>query len=147
MREGAASTEGGVNSVSFTLPSLPGSVNTIYGPRRTIHSQNGWGLKDEWLIWSTKMIPHVLILPHKLAKNSIVRVDRCYFYPWFTRDGNWKRADTANMDKLLFDLVSRKIGIDDLFFKQGHMDSYDSDRNQVQVTLTEITESQWRART
>lgn len=137
---------GSVNKVSFTLPSLPGSVNLIYGPRRTVYSNNGWGLRDEWVIWSTKMVPHVLTLPRKLVKNSIVRVDRCYFYPWFTKDGNWRRVDTANMDKLLFDLIAKKTGINDLFFKQGLMDSCDYLGSKVDVTLTEIAENQWRAR-
>lgn len=139
--------EGSINRVSFTLPSLPGSVNTIYGPRRTMYSQNGWGLKDEWMIWATKMIPHILPLPRRLAKNSIIRIDRCYYYPWFTKDGNWRRADAANMDKLLFDTIAKKIGIDDLFFKLGEMNSCDSNKNQVRVTLTEIIETQWRERT
>lgn len=142
----AGNGEGSLNRVSFTLPSLPGSVNTIYGPRRTIYSQNGWGLKDEWLIWSTKMIPHVLILPRRKTKDSIIRVDRCYFYPWFTQDGNWRRADTGNMDKLLFDLIAKKLGIDDLFFKQGLMDSRDDPNGRVVVTLTEIMRRQWEAR-
>jgi hypothetical protein len=145
MPGGGVSVEGGVNRVSFTLPSLPGSVNTIYGPRRTMYSQNGWGLKDEWVIWSTKMIPYILPLPHKVAKNSIIRVDRCYYYQWFTNEGNWKIVDTANMDRLLFNIIAKKIGIDDLFFKQGYMDSLDSSKNQVEVVLTEITEAQWRA--
>lgn len=144
MPGGGVSVEGGVNSVSFTLPSLPGSVNLIYGPRRTIHSQNGWGLRDEWMIWTTKMTPHVLVLPRKLARNSIVRVDRCYYYPWFTKAGEWRRVDTANMDKLLFDTIGKKTGIDDRFFKQGWMDSRDDPGGKVLVTLTEVREEQWR---
>lgn len=141
---GRASEEGGsVNKVSFTLSPLPGSVNMIYGPRRTICSQNGWGLRDEWLLWSTKIKPYVLPLPAKVAKDSIVRVDRCYYYPWFTKEGNWRRADTSNMDKLLFDVISQKIGIDDLYFKQGWMDSRDSGNPRVEVTLTEIAKCEW----
>lgn len=145
MIEGATERGGGTNRVSFTLPSLPGSVNTIYAPRRTIHSQNGWGLKDEWLIWSTKVKPYVLLLPRRIDDYSIIRIDRCYYYPWFTKEGNWRRADTANMDKLLFDVVSQKIGIDDLHFKQGWMDSRDSSNPRVEVTLTEVARSEWES--
>lgn len=130
--------DGSVNSVSFTLPSLPGSVNVIYGPKRTIHSVNGWGLRDEWLLWMTRMTPYVLPLPLKLEPRSVVRVDRCYYYPWFTKEGQWRRADTANLDKITFDLVSRKLGVDDLYFKCGYMDSRDSDNPRVEVTLTEV---------
>lgn len=141
---GMAGRKGGVNSISFTLPSLPGSVNLIYGPRRTVYSNNGWGLRDEWLIWSTKMMPHVLLLPRSPAKSSIIRVDRCYFYPWFTKDGQWRRVDTSNMDKLLFDTIAKKTGINDLYFKQGLMDSCDDPSGKVLVTLTEIPEQQWK---
>lgn len=143
MIEGAISGAGSVNKVSFTLPSLSGSVNLIYGPRRTVYSQNGWGLRDEWVIWSTKMIPHILPLPRKIGPRSIVRVDRCYLYPWFTKEGNWRRVDTANMDKLLFDTIAKKIGVNDLLFKQGMMDSRNSYQLRVQVTLTEILEEEW----
>lgn len=132
-----------VNSVSFTLPSLPGSVNVIYGPRRTIHSANGWGLRDEWLLWSTRMTPHVLLLPRQLQPDSVIRIDRCYYYSWFTKEDRWRRADCANMDKLLFDTVSKKLGIDDLYFKCGWMDSRDSDNPRVDVTLSEIPRWRW----
>lgn len=143
---GQPDSERGVNSISFTLPSLPGSVNVIYGPRRTIHSTNGWGLRDEWLLWATRMTPHILILPRQLQPDSLVRVDRCYYYPWFTKEGRWRRADTANMDKLLFDTVSKKLGIDDLYFKSGWMDSRDSDNPRVDVTLREVTRVEWESR-
>lgn len=138
--------DGGVNRISFTLPSLPGSVNIIYGPRRTIYSENGWGLKDEWLIWATKVKPYVLLLPCKPANSSVIRVDRCYYYPWFCKNGNWKKIDTSNLDKLLFDTISQKIGIDDRFFKSGWMDSCDSSNPRVEVTLTEITKTEWERR-
>lgn len=136
-----------MNNVSFILPSLPGSVNRIYGPRRTLYSsQPQWGLKDEWLIWSTQMTPHVLTLPRKLQKDSIIRVDRCYYYPWFCKNGSWKKVDVSNKDKLLFDLISKKIGIDDSFFKLGMMDSVNSSNSRVEVTLTEVLKSEWEHR-
>jgi hypothetical protein len=50
----------------------------------------------------------------------------------------------VNMDALLFNLVTRKVGIDDLFVKRGYMDSVDSQENKVVVTITEVTEAEWR---
>jgi hypothetical protein len=79
-----------------------------------------------------------------VATNSILRVDRCYYLPWFTAKGTWRRVDVVNMDALLFNLVTRKIGIDDLYVKRGYMDSRNSNENKVEVVLTEITESEWR---
>lgn len=144
--DAAHGEEAGVNTVSFTLSSLPGSVNVIYGPKRTIHSANGWGLRDEWLLWMTRMTPYVRGLPRSLQSDSVIRIDRCYYYPWFTKTGQWRRADTANMDKITFDLISRKLGIDDLYFKCGYMDSRDSDNPRVEVTLTEIPKIEWASK-
>jgi hypothetical protein len=49
------------------------------------------------------------------------------------------------MAKLLFDTISKKIGIDDLFIKQGWLDSRDSQDGKVKVKLIEIPENEWRA--
>lgn len=134
----------GGQSVTFTLPSLPGSVNEIYAPGYSIgSSQPQWRLKSEWALWATKIKPHILLF--KIAANSIVRIDRCYYYRFFYGNGHWRKADTANMDKLLFDTIAAKIGVNDLFFKCGWMDSRDSAENKVVVTLTEITEAEWRS--
>lgn len=138
--------DGRVNSVSFTLPSLPGSVNIIYEPRRSIYTNKpDWGLKAEWAIWATRMSPYVSRFS-RVSESSVIRVDRCYYYPWFCKNGSWRRADTSNMDKLLFDTVSRKIGVDDLFFKCGWMDSRDSSNARVDVTLTEVMQVEWEQR-
>ena len=134
--------EGG-NTISFRLLSLPGSVNSIYEFGYTINSPRPTRrLKAEWGVWATKVKPYIPLF--KVAAMSVIRVDRCYYYPWFYGNGNWRKADTANMDKLLFDIISQKIGVDDLFFKCGLMNSRDSQDGCVDVTLTEVTEAEWR---
>lgn len=136
---GATGGDSSRNSITFTLPSLPGSTNYIYEPGYSISSSRpSWRLKSEWALWATKVKPYIPLF--KIAAGSIVRIDRCYYYPWFYKNGNWRKADVANMDKLLFDTVAKKIGVDDLLFKQGWMDSRDSEENKVVVTLTEITD-------
>lgn len=132
------------NTVSFTLLSLPGSINTIYEYGYTIFSARPMRrLKPEWSLWKTRAAPFVPMF--KAATNSIIRVDRCYYYPWFTsRNKKWRHVDTANMDKMLMDLIADRIGINDLYFKCGWMDSRDSPENKVVVTLTEITEAEWK---
>ena len=47
------------------------------------------------------------------------------------------------MDKITFDLISRKLDIDDRYFKCGWMDSRDSNNPRVDVTLTEVTRLEW----
>jgi hypothetical protein len=140
---GDSGSDGSRNSVSFRLLSLPGSVNSIYEFGYTINSPRPQHrLKPEWSMWASKAKPY--IPSFRIAKNSIIRIDRCYFYPWFYGNGNWRKADAANMDKLLLDVVSQKIGVDDCMFKCGMMDSRDSQDRFVEVVLTEITEAEWR---
>lgn len=135
----------GHNRVRFILPDLPGSVNEIYAPIRSIYSPvPRWGVKAEWKLWGTNMWPYVPAF--EIREHSIIRVDRIYYYEWFTKLGKWRKADVANMDKLLFDIISRKIGVDDLYFKEGMMSSRDSDQGVVEVTLTEVEEEKWKAR-
>lgn len=138
---GQSDSDGSINSVTFELPSLPGSVNEIYELNRPDSGLPRRRLKAEWAIWATKMMPH--ILRFEIQQDSIVRVDRCYYYPWFYKNGKWRKADVANMDKLLFDTIAKKIGVDDLFFKCGLTDSRDHEDGKVVVTLTEITKAQW----
>ena len=81
----------------------------------------------------------------KVQPDSILQVDRCYYLPWFYGNGKWRKVDVVNMDALLFNLVSRKVGIDDLYVKKGMLDSRNSLANKVAIVLTEITKAKWEA--
>ena len=140
---GGGNEAAGQNQVVFVLPSLPGSVNEIFELNRPDSGLPRRRLKAEWALWATKMMPHILAF--SVQPMSIVRVDRWYHYPWFYKNGKWRVADVANMDKLLFDTLSKKLGINDLLFKQGWMGSRDAVDGKVVVRLSEVTESQWRA--
>lgn len=130
------------NTVSFTLPSLPGSLNDIYELNRHDSGLPRKRLRKEWALWVSKMLPYVPAF--YIAENSILRIDRCYHLPWFYGNKKWRKVDVINMDALLFNLVTRKIGIDDSLVKMGMLDSHDSPLNKVDVVITEILESQWR---
>lgn len=132
------------NIVSFVLPSLPGSVNELYELNRPDSGLPRRRLKPEWALWATRMMPY--IPRFKMEPNSILRVDRNYHYPWFYKNGKWRKADAANMDALLFNTICRKIGIDDLYLKRGWLNSTDSADGKVEVRLIEIPEAVWRAR-
>jgi hypothetical protein len=134
----------GGNEVRFVLPSLPGSVNEIYELNRPDSGLPRRRLKAEWAIWATRMMQHVPLFV--IQPMSIVRIDRWYYYPWFYKNGKWRVADVANMDKLLFDTLAKKLGLNDLLFKQGWMGSRDAANGRVVVRLTEIPETYWRAK-
>ena len=135
----------GVNRVRFTLPELPGSVNSIYGPETTIYSPTPeWTIKAPWRLWRSNMGVH--IPRFTVAPRSIIRVDRSYFYWWWYLNGEFKVADVTNLDKLLYDTIAKKIRVNDLFFKDGELLSFPSRRQEVEVMLTEIPEDDWLAR-
>ena len=135
-------TETVENKISFTLPSLPASLNELYELNRHDSGLPRKRLRAEWSLWVTKMIPHVPAFT--IQPNSVLRIDRCYYLPWFYKNGNWRKLDVVNLDALLFNLVTRKFGIDDLFVKQGYLDSHDSQEHKVEVVVTEVVEAQWR---
>lgn len=135
-------TETVENKISFTLPSLPASLNELYELNRHDSGLPRKRLRAEWSLWVTKMIPHVPAFT--IQPNSVLRIDRCYYLPWFYKNGNWRKLDVVNLDALLFNLVTRKFGIDDLFVKRGYLDSHDSQEHKVEVVVTEVVEAQWR---
>jgi hypothetical protein len=139
---GGGNEAAGQNVVTFVLPSLPGSVNEIFEINRPDSGLPRRRLKAEWALWATRMMPH--ILSFSIQPMSIVRIDRWYHYPWFYKNGKWRVADVANMDKLLFDTLAKKLGINDLLFKQGWMGSRDAVDGKVVVRLIEIPEQRWR---
>lgn len=130
-----------VNTTRFELPSLPGSLNVLYELNRPDSGLPRKRLKGEWALWVSKMMPYVPAF--KVQPDSILRVDRCYYLPWFYQNKRWRKIDVVNMDALLFNLVTRKIGIDDLYVKQGLLDSRNSPANKVAIVLTEITKAEW----
>lgn len=131
----------GANTVSFVLPSLPGSLNDLYELNRHDSGLPRKRLKAEWSLWCSRMAVHVP--PFKMQPDSVLRVDRCYFHSWFYLNKKWRKVDVVNMDALLFNLVSRKIGIDDSLVKMGMLESRNSPTNKVAIALTEITKAEW----
>lgn len=133
----------GTNTISFVLPSLPASLNVLYELNRPDSGLPRKRLKAEWSLWVSKMMPYIPAF--KVQPDSILQVDRCYYLPWFYGNGKWRKVDVVNMDALLFNLVSRKVGIDDLYVKKGMLDSRNSLANKVAIVLTEITKAKWEA--
>lgn len=131
----------GLNQVGFTLPSLPGSLNELYEFNRYDSGLPVKRLKAKWAMWVSMMFPYVPAF--SIAKDSVLRIDRCYYLPWFAGNGKWRRIDVVNMDALLFNLISRKVGIDDLYVKCGMLSSRNSTENKVDVVMSEVTAMEW----
>lgn len=120
------------NRVTFTLPMLPLSVNSLYN---VIFSQRRVELKPECRQFKTKA--KVYIPAFKVDDDSLIRLDAVFHYRFHHKNGRLRKFDSPNLLKLLIDTVSEKIGIDDSRVKAGSWRSLDGNER-VEVTLTEI---------
>jgi hypothetical protein len=120
------------NTVTFTLPALPASVNNIY---QIIWRQQKVELKPECRTWKSKAKEYVPVF--KVAEGSLIRVDVVYFYDFFYKNGKLREFDTHNLMKLLIDAVASRLGHSDKVMKSGSWDSVDDAKERAIVTLTE----------
>jgi hypothetical protein len=134
-----------VKRVSFCLPSLPISVNKIYKAKWVGGSYRGDQLTDEAVLWRTKMGEYVPgarfhVEEQRLLNNtSVVYVDSFFYYPYYHRTtGNLRRFDVHNCLRLLYNLIAKKCGFDDMFIRGGSFDSENSSEVKVLVTLREV---------
>jgi Holliday junction resolvase RusA-like endonuclease len=132
------------HTVTFTLPMCPPSVNSLYVIHyKATNPSDRVKLRPECQRW--KSDAKVYIPRFKIAEDSILCVDWTVYYPWFTKMKTWAKRDTGNMLKLLHDMISEKIGVDDRRFKCGMMQSVNSAVEQTTVVLTEIPIATWSA--
>jgi hypothetical protein len=131
-----------MNTITFTIPACPPSCNSLYS---IFYAEKTVRKKPEVIDWQTRAKLYIKPLPEPEEAMSIIRVDRCYFYPWFSAEGAWLSRDTSNMDKMLFDTIADKLGfrLGDVRFKQGMMDSRNSRVERTVVCLTEIPRDEW----
>lgn len=113
-------------SVTFVLPSLPPSVNSLY---QIIYNQRRVELKPEYRRYKNDMKQYV----PRFDECSEMRID-------FEFNFNFKkrRFDAANLCKLTIDLICEKLGVNDKVVRHGSWYSVDSEKEFVQVTLTEV---------
>lgn len=126
------------NVVVFTLPSLPGSINQVYGPgRASVHSAvPRWEIKPQWRRWAGEMGRYVK--PLRIEADSLVRCDLWFFYPFYHGNGRLRTCDTHNFVKLTIDVIAKHQGWDDAVVKHGSWGSSNSENGRVAVRLTEV---------
>lgn len=123
--------------LSFVLPSLPVSINELY---KIDHRRRRVDLSDEALLWRTRMTPHVLACRWPL--DWLLKLTLNYESPrWLTKQGNMRRIDHANYEKLVTDTLFRKWGRDDSLLVEIISRKVYGPREQIQVIL-ERTEVQ-----
>lgn len=124
---GHAQGEG--RSITFVLPQIPPSINSLY---QILYARRQVELKPEARRWKNDAKEHVPRF--ELADGATLRVD-CEFNFDFSK----RRFDSANLLKLVIDAIAEKLGINDKIVRHGSWYSLQSEREFIQVTLTEIT--------
>lgn len=125
--------EADVKTARFTLPLLPPSCNALH---QVIWSQRKIQLKPEVMLWRNQM--KVFIPRFDLAAGALVNAELTFHYALHHRNGKLKRKDTANMFKILLDIIAEKCGFDDCVIKSGSWATVDSAEEKVVVVLTEV---------
>ena len=118
----------------FTIPVATPSVNAL---NNIIYSQRRVVTKPEVLKWrsdASAFIPRIKLM----SKESFIRVDALFCYPFYHRNGTLRVLDTQNMMKALIDTIAWKAGFNDLRVKSGSWDSADDTNERVEVQLTEV---------
>ena len=126
--------KGASKCVSFTIPSCPNSVNSLYN---VIFSLKRVELKPECLLWKSQAKG---FMPKFESPNAaFLRMDVTFTYPLFHKNGKLKKRDSSNMLKLLQDAIAERYGLDDKFITQGSWVVVDAPEERTDVLLSEIS--------
>ena len=116
--------------IQFEIPLLPESVNrayTIDTRRKTlVLTRRAWKKKSDMHIF----IPRIEIGPDQLFRLEFEYHMDCYF-----QNKNWRRIDAHNFDKMLIDVISEKLGIDDSRLVEWRGQKVQSTEEKVVVRL------------
>jgi Holliday junction resolvase RusA-like endonuclease len=124
-----------MNEMKFLIPSLPGSMNSLYN---VIFSMKRIEMKPEARLWKTQAKGY--IPPWKPTKeNPFMGIDCKFMFNVYFKNGKVRKIDTQNMMKLVIDAVSEKIGVDDAYFKAGSWSTeHNTDKESVEVKIYEF---------
>ena len=119
--------------MSFSIPSCPNSVNSLYN---VIFSLRRVELKPECLLWKSQAKGY---MPKFVSPNAAyLRMNVKFSYPMYYKNGQLKKRDSSNMIKLLQDAIAERYGLDDKFITQGSWEIEDSINEKTEVTLYEV---------
>jgi Holliday junction resolvase RusA-like endonuclease len=129
----AISAQGEVSEIRFTLPLLPPSCNALH---QIIWSQRKVELKPTVMLWRNQT---KLFIPRfSVTEGALLDIQMTFHYALYHRNGKLKRKDTANLVKVLLDVIAEKCGWDDSIIKSGSWATVDDADEKVVVTLREV---------
>ena len=123
-------------TITVTLP-LPPSVNGLFaGMKRRFKSKK----YKEWTALAEEQCQEELS-KYEINPDEWLYARYTFMMPLKCKNGNVKKRDVANYEKATSDFLADNIdGFDDMMIRKMSMEKVDSERNEVECTLTEINE-------
>ena len=120
--------------VSFTIPFLPVSCNSIYGI-----SSKGRGvrvfLRSEARAFKEKA--KMFMPPRTISQGSFLGLEVNVHAEWFFKNGNVRKLDIQNLEKILIDAIAEKYDVMDQMVWHKSCKKQDGNES-VQVTIFEV---------
>ena len=120
--------------ISFKVTGLPVSYNK--------HFQIIWSLKQCQLspeAHAYKNRVKLSIPPVEIDDDKSLSIEVDYHYNFYYKNGKLKKIDSANCDKILYDAISERLGIDDSLFKTRLVHDYHNEKESfVEVRIDKI---------
>lgn len=119
--------------VTFTIPFLPISSNSLYG----ISTRGGRVqvfLKSEARSFKEKA--KLFMPPRTVSPDYFFQVDIKVRAPWFTAKGGARKLDIQNLEKILLDAISEKYEFNDSRVWKKSCEKIDLDKEEVEVKLS-----------
>jgi len=122
---------GGGESVSFKIPFLPPSFNSLYGVDSRFGRVKVF-LKSEGRQFKEKA---KMFMPSSKIKFEKLRLEIGLFGKWFCKNKKPKRKDLQNLEKILIDAIAEKYGFDDSLIFEKLTVKEESGSEAIKVTL------------
>jgi Holliday junction resolvase RusA-like endonuclease len=120
-------------TLEFKIPYLPPSINSAY---KINHSQRRMYLSKKG--GDFKFLAKTYMPSFKVKEGALLSVGVEYFGNWHTKEGKVRKADGMNLDKLLYDAISERLGVDDSRFFKWSGEKIQSDTDYCMVKIKEI---------
>lgn len=137
MSEAREGSEGNVKAgepetrrISFTIPSLPPSINSLYN---VLFSLRKVELKPEARLWKSRAKEY--IPKHEIGEQERVSISFLFYANWLSKDGKILKKDVTNREKLVLDAISEKCGWDDSQVWARSVNKVQSEKEMVKVDL------------
>lgn len=121
--------------LSFIIPGLPPSYNR--------HFQISYNLRQVYLTKEAQQYKRktAMYIPPCPQINNTIALKVCieYHSDWFYKNGKIKKKDIQNLDKLLLDVISARLGFNDSQFFIIHAEKIQDKEEFTEVMISSIT--------